>query len=150
MRANISVHEPRQPQDIDTMFTFSMEGNNQRPDCSQVPFAGILVWNSPQAWNKFQDEVGGKISRFGDRVRLKPAKMVWITSPAYRHASSRRTGNGVSRRTTTCLVVTNCHSVGFQSRMPQPQHQTQPSGCREMEARYTRFYGLWQHGHAAG
>jgi NADH-quinone oxidoreductase subunit G len=29
MRANISVHEPRQPQDKDTMFAFSMEGNNQ-------------------------------------------------------------------------------------------------------------------------
>ncbi len=28
MRANISVHEPRQPQDKDTMFAFSMEGNN--------------------------------------------------------------------------------------------------------------------------
>lgn len=40
MRANISVHEPRQPQDIDTMFTFSMEGNNQpTAHRSQVPFA---------------------------------------------------------------------------------------------------------------
>ena len=38
MRANISVHEPRQPQDIDTMFTFSMEGNNQpTAHRSQVP-----------------------------------------------------------------------------------------------------------------
>ena len=40
MRANISVHEPRQPQDKDTMFAFSMEGNNQ-PSAprSQIPFA---------------------------------------------------------------------------------------------------------------
>ena len=43
-------------------------------------------------------------------VCLKPAKTVWITSPAYRHASSHRTGNGVSRRTTTCLAAMNCHS----------------------------------------
>ncbi|MEN1543568.1 NADH-quinone oxidoreductase subunit G, partial [Pseudomonas aeruginosa] len=65
MRANISVHEPRQPQDIDTMFTFSMEGNNQpTAHRSQVPFAWAPGWNSPQAWNKFQDEVGGKL-RFG-------------------------------------------------------------------------------------
>ena len=71
MRANISVHEPRQPQDIDTMFTFSMEGNNQpTAHRSQVPFAWAPGWNSPQAWNKFQDEVGGKL-RFGDPgVRL--------------------------------------------------------------------------------
>lgn len=42
MRANISVHEPRQPQDKDTMFAFSMEGNNQ-PSAprSQIPFAGL-------------------------------------------------------------------------------------------------------------
>ncbi len=52
MRANISVHEPRQPQDIDTMFTFSMEGNNQpTAHRSQVPFAWAPGWNSPQAWN---------------------------------------------------------------------------------------------------
>ncbi len=49
-------------------------------------------------------------------VCLKPAKMVWITSPAYRHASSRRTGNGVSRRITTCLAAMNCHSVLRSSR----------------------------------
>ncbi len=55
MRANISVHEPRQPQDKDTMFAFSMEGNNQ-PSAprSQIPFAWAPGWNSPQAWNKFR------------------------------------------------------------------------------------------------
>ena len=41
MRANISVHEPRQPQDKDTMFAFSMEGNNSPlADRQQIPFAG--------------------------------------------------------------------------------------------------------------
>ncbi len=40
MRANISVHEPRQPQDKDTMFAFSMEGNNQpTAPRSEIPFA---------------------------------------------------------------------------------------------------------------
>ncbi len=59
MRANISVHEPRQPQDIDTMFTFSMEGNNQpTAHRSQVPFARAPGWNSPQAWNKFRGRSG--------------------------------------------------------------------------------------------
>ncbi|MFT8139943.1 hypothetical protein ACMYM0_23555, partial [Salmonella enterica subsp. enterica serovar Enteritidis] len=71
MRANISVHEPRQPQDIDTPFAFSMEGNNSPlADRQQIPFAWAPGWNSPQAWNKFQAEVGGKL-RFGDPgVRL--------------------------------------------------------------------------------
>lgn len=74
MRANISVHEPRQPQDIDTPFAFSMEGNNS-PFAArqQIPFAWAPGWNSPQAWNKFQAEVGGKL-RFGDPgIRLLEA-----------------------------------------------------------------------------
>lgn len=113
MRANISVHEPRQPQDIDTMFTFSMEGNNQpTAHRSQVPFAWAPGWNSPQAWNKFRTKLAANCAlAIRACVCLKPAKTVWITSPAYRHASSRRTGNGVSRRTTTCLAAMNCHSV---------------------------------------
>lgn len=64
--ANVTVSEPRQPQDKDTMFAFSMEGNNQpTAPRSQIPFAWAPGWNSPQAWNKFQAEVGGSL-RFGD------------------------------------------------------------------------------------
>ncbi|MEN5014822.1 NADH-quinone oxidoreductase subunit NuoG [Erwinia sp. Eh17-17] len=71
MRANISVHEPRQPQDKDTMFSFSMEGNNQPGAArSQIPFAWAPGWNSPQAWNKFQAEVGGKLRNGDPGVRL--------------------------------------------------------------------------------
>ncbi|MFL1557346.1 NADH-quinone oxidoreductase subunit NuoG [Pseudomonas sp. O11] len=66
MRADISVHEPRTPQDIDTAFAFSMEGYSGSVEPrQQVPFAWSPGWNSPQAWNKFQDEVGGHI-RAGD------------------------------------------------------------------------------------
>ncbi|WP_428384970.1 NADH-quinone oxidoreductase subunit NuoG [Nevskia ramosa] len=63
MRANLSVHEPRQPQDADTALAFSMEGHNgvqagERP-AALTPFAWAPGWNSPQSWNKYQDEVGG-------------------------------------------------------------------------------------------
>ncbi|ORM69444.1 NADH-quinone oxidoreductase subunit NuoG [Pantoea rwandensis] len=83
MRANISVHEPRQPQDKDTMFAFSMEGNNQ-PNAprSQIPFAWAPGWNSPQAWNKFQAEVGGKLRHGDPGVRLFEASegsLPWFT-----------------------------------------------------------------------
>lgn len=74
IRANINVHEPRAPKDQDTMFAFSMEGNNdpQAPR-QQIAFAWTPGWNSPQAWNKFQDEVGGHL-RYGDPgVRLLEA-----------------------------------------------------------------------------
>ncbi len=82
MRANISVHEPRQPQDKDTMFAFSMEGNNQ-PGAprSQIPFAWAPGWNSPQAWNKFQHEVGGHLRNGDPGVRLFEAgdsQLAWF------------------------------------------------------------------------
>ncbi|TXH03103.1 MAG: NADH-quinone oxidoreductase subunit NuoG [Nevskiaceae bacterium] len=69
MRANISVHEPRQPQDADTALNFSMEGYNGigRPDrpAALMPYAWAPGWNSPSAWNKFQAEIGGHL-RGGD------------------------------------------------------------------------------------
>lgn len=59
LRADISVHEPTQPKDDDTMFSFSMEGYHQpNKSMSYIPFAWFPGWNSPQAWNKFQSEVG--------------------------------------------------------------------------------------------
>ena len=71
MRANLSVHEPRVSQDEDSALTFSMEGYvGPNEDASFVPFAWAPGWNSPQAWTKFQDEVGGHL-RSGDAgVRL--------------------------------------------------------------------------------
>ncbi|MGQ0500994.1 MAG: NADH-quinone oxidoreductase subunit NuoG [Panacagrimonas sp.] len=65
MRANLSVHEPRATQDADSPLAFSMEGANgamsmDRPS-ELLPFAWAPGWNSPQAWNKFQAEVGGEM-----------------------------------------------------------------------------------------
>ncbi|MFJ3466228.1 NADH-quinone oxidoreductase subunit NuoG [Pseudomonas sp. NPDC090201] len=71
MRANISVHEPRTSQDLDSAFSFSMEGySGSAEPRSQVPFAWSPGWNSPQAWNKFQDEVGGHLRAGDPGVRL--------------------------------------------------------------------------------
>ena len=71
MRADISVHEPRQPQDGDSALAYSMEGYvGVDNDAALTSFAWAPGWNSPSAWNKFQDEVGGH-SRKGDAgVRL--------------------------------------------------------------------------------
>jgi len=74
MRANLSVHEPRASQDPDTALAYSMEGHHgyeagDRP-AALIPYAWAPGWNSPQSWNKFQDEVGGHL-RGGDAgVRL--------------------------------------------------------------------------------
>ncbi|UXZ04577.1 NADH-quinone oxidoreductase subunit NuoG [Moraxella nasicaprae] len=71
MRAPLSIHEPMQPKDIDTALTFSMEGyvGNQTNPAS-IPFAWAAGWNSPQAWNKYQDKVGGKLKGGDVGVRL--------------------------------------------------------------------------------
>ena len=77
MRADISVHEPRQPQDADTALAFSMEGHRgtqagERPP-ALTPFAWSPGWNSPQAWNKFQVEVGGALRGDLPGAVLRPA-----------------------------------------------------------------------------
>lgn len=62
LRADISVHEPKQPQDSDSMFSFSMEGSQQAYKYSPyIPFAWSPGWNSPQAWNKFQNKINGSL-----------------------------------------------------------------------------------------
>jgi NADH-quinone oxidoreductase subunit G len=87
MRANLSVHEPRASQDADSALAFSMEGlsgpNNESP---LIPFAWAPGWNSPQAWNKFQDEVGGNLRSGDSGVRLIEND----ASAAYRNAPDRQ------------------------------------------------------------
>ncbi|MXP56096.1 NADH-quinone oxidoreductase subunit NuoG [Pantoea sp. Mhis] len=87
-RAHINVHEPRQPQDKDTMFAFSMEGSNQpNENNSQIPFVWSPGWNSPQAWNKFQEEIGGKLHNGDPGIRLfeiNHMSLPWFTNiPPY-------------------------------------------------------------------
>ncbi|MEZ2902907.1 NADH-quinone oxidoreductase subunit NuoG [Acinetobacter terrestris] len=97
MRAPLSVHEPKQPIDIDSALTFSMEGyvGNQTPS-SLVPFAWSAGWNSPQAWNKFQDKVGGHLKggdsgvRLFDRLQKRPARTFVAPTPVVAHPESFR------------------------------------------------------------
>jgi len=71
MRANVSVHEPRASQDADSALAFSMEGyGGPRDPGPLIPFAWAPGWNSPQAWNKFQDEVGGHLLSGDPGIRL--------------------------------------------------------------------------------
>lgn len=71
MRANLTVHEQGQPQDKDSAFAFSMEGySGSEVDRQQIPFAWAPGWNSPQAWNRFQAEVGGPLRAGDPGIRL--------------------------------------------------------------------------------
>lgn len=96
-RANLSVHEPRSTQDADSALSFSMEGANgamamDRPS-ELLPFAWAPGWNSPQAWNKFQAEVGGEMKGgdSGEPVITTDVK----AAPAYFAATVAAPGEGL-------------------------------------------------------
>jgi NADH-quinone oxidoreductase subunit G len=75
MRANISVHETRASQDIDSALSHSMEGYvGVDAPASLMSFAWAPGWNSPQAWNRFQDEVGGSSLKGDAGSRLIEAR----------------------------------------------------------------------------
>jgi len=59
MRANLNVSEPKPPDDPDAPLAFSMEGYKGRPPAELIPRYWAPGWNSVQALNKFQEEVGG-------------------------------------------------------------------------------------------
>jgi NADH-quinone oxidoreductase subunit G len=70
IHANISVHEPKPPEDVDAPLAFSMEGHDSPPPPppSLIPRFWSPGWNSVQALNKFQSEIGGPL-RGGDPGR---------------------------------------------------------------------------------
>jgi NADH-quinone oxidoreductase subunit G len=71
IRAPLSIHEPKQPADVDSALTFSMEGYvGPQKASALIPFAWAPGWNSPQSWNKYQDEVGGHLKGGDSGVRL--------------------------------------------------------------------------------
>jgi NADH-quinone oxidoreductase subunit G len=65
MLANKNVHEPKPPEDRDSPLAFSMEGYEGQPPAPFISRFWWPGWNSVQALNKFQQEVGGPL-RGGD------------------------------------------------------------------------------------
>ncbi|MGE5399553.1 MAG: NADH-quinone oxidoreductase subunit NuoG [Ignavibacteriales bacterium] len=61
MHANKSVHEPKPPVDMDSPLSFTMEGYRGQQPSSLVTFFWSPGWNSAQAINKYQIEVGGPL-----------------------------------------------------------------------------------------
>lgn len=59
MHADLDVSEPTPPQDANAPLSFSMEGSTAVPPAALVTHYWAPGWNSVQALNKFQEEVGG-------------------------------------------------------------------------------------------
>ena len=68
--ANISVVEPKPPADPDSALSYTMEGAHLQPPASLQPFFWTPGWNSIQAVNKFQSEIGDALRGGDPGVRL--------------------------------------------------------------------------------
>jgi NADH-quinone oxidoreductase subunit G len=62
---NITISEPKQPEDPDSPLSYSMEGTPDKPPAALIPFFWAPGWNSIQATNTYQSEPGGPL-RGGD------------------------------------------------------------------------------------
>lgn len=59
--ANITLQEPKPPEDPDTPLSFSMEGFEGEPPAPLIPRFWAPGWNSVQAVHKFQSEIGAPL-----------------------------------------------------------------------------------------
>ncbi len=69
MRANINVHEPKQPVDQESALAYTMEGISG-PRAPLSAYVWSPGWNSNQAVHKFQTETGGPLSHVNPGIRL--------------------------------------------------------------------------------
>ena len=70
MHANVNINEPMPPEDNESPLTFSMEGYQGKPPSSLIPMFWSPGWNSAQAINKFQIEIGGHLHDGDPGIRL--------------------------------------------------------------------------------
>ncbi|PWJ60092.1 NADH-quinone oxidoreductase subunit G [Dyadobacter jejuensis] len=70
MLAHIAVSEPRPDQDELSPFSFTMEGSRGFPPPPLTPYYWSPGWNSNQALNKYQIEVGGALAGRHAEVNL--------------------------------------------------------------------------------
>ncbi|MGB6067342.1 MAG: NADH-quinone oxidoreductase subunit NuoG [Desulfomonilaceae bacterium] len=106
MHANVSVHEPKSPEDPDSALAFSMEGYEGQPPSAIIPRFWSPGWNSVQALNKFQSEVGGPL-RGGD-----PGVRLIEPTQAGQKSYFQKIPVGFQRRKDEWLIVPTYHIFG--------------------------------------
>jgi len=70
MNANIAVSETKPPEDTDSPLAFSMEGQQENPPSSFVPFYWSPGWNSVQALYNYLDEPNGSMKGGDPGIKL--------------------------------------------------------------------------------
>ena len=69
MRAHLNVHEPKQPEDEQSVLAFSMEGVSALKNAAVLGQTWAPGWNSNQSVSKFQEEINGELKQ-GDTGSL--------------------------------------------------------------------------------
>ncbi|MEX5214155.1 MAG: NADH-quinone oxidoreductase subunit NuoG [Nitrospiraceae bacterium] len=70
MHAPLAMHEPKPADDPDSPLSFSMEGYLGQPPSPLIARYWAPGWNSVQALNKFQTEIGGSLRQEMPGIRL--------------------------------------------------------------------------------
>lgn len=70
INAHKNIHEEQPPDDPDSPLTYSMEGFRGKPPSSVIPYFWSPGWNSAQAINKYQIEIGGALHDGDPGIRL--------------------------------------------------------------------------------
>ena len=83
MRANVSVHEPKQTVDEESALAYTMEGSSstERPG-ALLSYLWSPGWNSNQSLHKFQQEIGGSLRGGTAGVRLLDSVGLEAPQPA--------------------------------------------------------------------
>lgn len=93
--ANISVSEPKPPDDYDSPLKFSMEGYKGLPPASLIPFYWSPGWNSPQASNSYLTAPNGSIKTTDKGIsvfiRREPSTLQYVrkTPEPFKAATDR-------------------------------------------------------------
>ena len=134
MHADVNVHEPRPPEDPDSPLSFTMEGYAGNPPSAIIPFFWSPGWNSVQAINKYQVEVGGDLHGGNPGTRLfeptenkktdyyksippafSPVENKWLALPVYHIFGSEELSSlspAVSERIQeACLAMNNTDAM---------------------------------------
>jgi NADH-quinone oxidoreductase subunit G len=70
MLANENVHESKPQEDADSPLSFSMEGYEGQPPALLISRYWSPGWNSVQALNKYQEEIGGELKDDDAGIKL--------------------------------------------------------------------------------
>lgn len=103
--ADKAVFETKPPEDNDSPFSFSMEGFQGEPPSPLIPRFWAPGWNSAQAVNKFQSEIGGPLHGGDPGQRL--------IEPAYKgHRFFTKVPKPFSLRKEKFLFISAYHIFG--------------------------------------